>query len=204
MVDQWRVFIYGPSGTPYENKWWYLFVTFPDAFPTSPPIFRFITIPYHINISNEGRICMNTIGNDYLSTSTVMELIGQVKCLLLVPNYEDPIDIEKLTLYNESKTKFNQKIIESTTKAKSSYTEYLDGISVNDNAPVGFEVQNEVYVPPHNRCPISGKVLDPKNTVLASSGIKYDRDALKNFLRSSTTVHCVIKGVVLTDDPNSL
>lgn len=45
VVDQWRVFILGPTGSPYAGKWWYIFVTFPDNYPSGPPVFRFITVP---------------------------------------------------------------------------------------------------------------------------------------------------------------
>ena len=30
-LDQWRVFIKGTEGTPYANKWWYIYVTFPET-----------------------------------------------------------------------------------------------------------------------------------------------------------------------------
>lgn len=73
LVDRWRIYIKGPESTLHQNKWWDLFATFPEKYPYSPPIFRFITVPYHINISDEGRICMNTLGSDYSSSTNVME-----------------------------------------------------------------------------------------------------------------------------------
>lgn len=204
LVDQWRVFLKGPIGTPYENKWWYLYITFPDTYPDSPPVFRFITVPFHINISNEGRICMNTINQDYIATTPVMELISHIKGLLLLPNYDHPIDVAKLTLYNSNKTEFNNKVIESASKAKMNYNEYLEGMPINDDTPNDFNVPEEVYVPPQNRSPITGNPIDPENAVIASSGIMYDRDELKALLRSCAQPRCVITGKILTDNPDQL
>ena len=203
-VDQWRVFLKGPIGTPYEGKWWYIFVTFPDTYPDAPPVFRFISVPYHINISNEGRICMNTINQDYLSTTNVMELISNIKALLMLPNFDHPIDIAKLTLYNENKAGFELKVAQSVLAAKDDYNDYLDGVPINDDAPDGFVVPEEVYVPPQNRSPITGNPIDPANAIMASSGILYDRDELKTLLRSSPQPRCVVTGKILTEDPNLL
>lgn len=204
LYDRWRIYIKGPESTLYENKWWDLFATFPDNYPYSPPVFRFITVPYHINISDEGRICMNRLGSDYSSSTNVMELVANIKALLILPNYDDPIDIAKLTLYNKSADhhEFIQKIRESTQKAQADVNSYLSNTIISDDND--YVVPQERYVPAENRCPITGKPLDPANTVVASSKIKYDRDALKRLLRSSSSPRCVITHKILTDNPDTL
>lgn len=204
LADVWRIYIKGPEGTLYENKWWDLFATFPENYPFSPPVFRFITVPFHINISDEGRICMNTLGSDYSSSTNVMELIANIKALLILPNYDDPIDIAKLTLYNKSSdhSEFIQKVRDSTQKAQSNVDDYLAGTPISDDQT--YEVPRENYIPGHHRCPITGVPLNPANLVIASSGIRYDRDALKRLLRSSSTPRCVVTDELLTDDPNTL
>ncbi|KAK8841827.1 hypothetical protein M9Y10_026777 [Tritrichomonas musculus] len=204
LADRWRIYIKGPEGTPYSNKWWDLFAEFPENYPLSPPTFRFITVPFHINISNEGRICMNTLGSDYSSTTHVMELIANIKALLILPNYQDPIDIAKLTLYNQSNDhhEFNQRIRDSVRNAKDDYNDYLSSTPISDDQ--NYHVLRENYVAIHQRCPISGIPLDPANTVVASSGIRYDRDALKRLLRSMANPRCVVTHRILTDNPDSL
>jgi hypothetical protein len=52
-LDQWRVYFKGPAQTPYAGRWWYIFVTFPDEYPVRPPLFQFISVPYHMNVSAE-------------------------------------------------------------------------------------------------------------------------------------------------------
>lgn len=60
-LDRLKVFIKGPDQTPYADKWWYLWVEIPEAYPIQPPSFRFISVPYHINITSDGLICHNIL-----------------------------------------------------------------------------------------------------------------------------------------------
>ena len=56
-IKTWKVFFEGPKESKYKNAWWYIAITFTDDYPLHPPLFRFITIPYHINVSEDGRVC---------------------------------------------------------------------------------------------------------------------------------------------------
>jgi ubiquitin-protein ligase len=97
-IDEWRVFMRGPDKTPYANKWWYLIVSFPQAYPKKPPEFRFISVPFHVNISREGRICLNVLEKEYTQASVVFEMLVHIRLLLECPNYDDPIDADKRRL----------------------------------------------------------------------------------------------------------
>jgi ubiquitin-protein ligase len=83
-LDEWRVYVKGPDGTPYGNKWWYIYVTFPDESPVRPPVFRFVSLPYHMNVSSEGRVCLSVIENSYAPTTPAVELIQALDHLNLV------------------------------------------------------------------------------------------------------------------------
>lgn len=78
-LDLWKVFIKGPEGTPYENKWWYLLVYFPITYPYEPPTLRFISIPYHLNVSADGMICLNILDKGYMKSKHVIEIIQELK-----------------------------------------------------------------------------------------------------------------------------
>lgn len=78
-LDRWKVFIKGPEGTPYNGKWWYLFITFPDLYPVQPPNFKFISVPYHINVSSDGTLCLNFSDKDYNSSKHVVDVIQEIK-----------------------------------------------------------------------------------------------------------------------------
>ena len=48
--------VIGPKGTPYEDGVFELSITLPKDFPYRPPIFKFVTKIYHINVGEDGEI----------------------------------------------------------------------------------------------------------------------------------------------------
>jgi ubiquitin-protein ligase len=129
-IDEWRVFLRGDDGTPYEKKWWYLNVTFPDGYPHYPPKFRFISVPYHVNISKEGRICLNVLELDY-DQGSVLQMICDIRELLRAPNYESPIDTDVKALYLEGPDRFQRHArIESRKNGKDSLDEWLQELNI--------------------------------------------------------------------------
>ena len=193
--DKWKVLMKGPEGTPYENKWWYLYVTFTDQYPEVPPIFRFISIPFHINISEEGRVCLNVLDKDYMLSSHVMDLIALVKGLLLEPNFDQPISIEKMQLYKENKAEFLRKAKASTLQnAKNNYTDWTTGVSIQDQCPSDWSVPVENLDSLHSS--ISGR--RSKRTVVSNTGVLYDEQDIKQLLSSSKHPVCVVTNQPLT------
>jgi ubiquitin-protein ligase len=199
--DEWRCFIQGPEGTPYANRWWYLFVTFPETYPDTPPVFRFVTVPFHINISDEGRPCIDTLGKHYVSASAVIDLIGNIRGLLLLPNPENPIDAAKMKLYNDDRAEFNRRVLASTSAAKATVEEFTAGVQVSDATPAGFAMPADEATPLHFCSPITGEPIPERERVVASSGVIYRRSELIHLLRASSTPRCVSTGKPLTDDP---
>ncbi|OHT11426.1 hypothetical protein TRFO_19161 [Tritrichomonas foetus] len=202
-LDRWRVFIKGSVCTPYENKWWYLMVTFPDLYPVMPPVIRFITIPYHLNVSSEGRICLNSVEKAYISSKHVVDILQEIKELFLMPDETTPIRNELFDIFHNNREEYNRLATESSERiAKDDYQEYIKSYKIHD-APDDFKVQLGNYIPPYMLSQISGKVLDPNspNTVKASSGIYYDRNELKQLVSSSKTPICVVTGKPLTERP---
>ncbi|CAF4374166.1 unnamed protein product, partial [Rotaria sordida] len=53
----WKVILKGPEETPYQEKFWMLYVEFDSHYPNYPPNVRFVTPIYHVNISGDGKIC---------------------------------------------------------------------------------------------------------------------------------------------------
>ena len=52
------------------------------------------------------------------------------------------------------------------------------------------------------RSQISGKSMDPKNKVISSTGVPYDKHELLQLITTSKNPICVITGRPLTDNPN--
>lgn len=132
-IKSWKVYLKGPEGTRYAKKWWYLSITFTEAYPLQPPLFRFISIPYHINISEDGRVCASFLYKMYKSSFSVLELINKVKNLLKNPEEKSPIQIFKMMMYKYDKVEFNERIDESCEDAHDSVKGYIGKIVVNDD-----------------------------------------------------------------------
>lgn len=109
--DKWKVFIKGPEGTPYADKWWHLLVTFPETYPVDPPVIRFVSIPYNFNVSKEGRICLNSLEKGYMSTKHVVDILQEIKEIFLLPNPESAIQLEKLELFTSEPDKYTSQRI---------------------------------------------------------------------------------------------
>ena len=97
--DNWRVFIKGPAGTPYEKKWWSLYVMFPPGYPVSPPGFRFLSVPLHPNVSQEGRLLFSNIDEQYTSSMRVYDIILQIRELFSKPELESPLNYRVAAKY---------------------------------------------------------------------------------------------------------
>lgn len=83
-LDIWRVFLLGPEGTLYANKWWCMHITFHNMYPIQAPNIKFITVPYHINISSNGKICMDSLNRSYEPSKHVVDIIQEMKELFLM------------------------------------------------------------------------------------------------------------------------
>ncbi|KAK8884978.1 hypothetical protein M9Y10_044105 [Tritrichomonas musculus] len=198
-LDRWKVFIKGPEGTPYENKWWYILVTFPELYPIQPPIFRFITIPYHLNVSSEGRICLNIIEKGYISSKHVIDILQEIKELFLLPNADTPIKLETLDTFKNNYAEYERLARKSSQdNAKDNYEDYITA-HVDDTVPDDFSATFEKHVPPYMISQISGKQI--KNPILASSGVYYDKDELKQLVTSNRNPRCIITGKLLDEKP---
>ena len=93
-VDVWRVLIKG-FGKYYDKKWFYLIIEFTPDYPHNYPFFRFIKPPFHPNITDHGRICLDTLDQNYRSDMSIIDLIADIKLLLLQPNFDDCIDLKR-------------------------------------------------------------------------------------------------------------
>jgi hypothetical protein len=175
------------------------------AYPDEPPVFRFVTVPFHINVSDEGRPCMNTLSTHYQSTASVFDLLGHVRGLLLMPNYEDPIDAAKQRLrHHENPAEFSRRVTASVANGKATWEEFTTGVPVSDEAPADFVMPEVAVVPEQFNSPVTGQLIPPEERVVASSGIIYGRAELLAILRSSPTPRCIVTGRLLTDDPSLL
>jgi ubiquitin-protein ligase len=206
-LDLWRVFIKGCDGTPYANRWWYMFVRFPETYPVMPPVFRFISVPFHMNVSEDGRVCLNMLERGYMSVTPVVELLQNIKQLFLIPDETTPLQPAKLALYKADRAEYQRKALASAQAvAKATLEDWTRDLYISDDVPADWSlaINPDAGVPPYLRSGVTGKFIPVEKRVVASTGVVYDRDDLRQLLTSSPNPICVITGRPLTENLSDL
>lgn len=118
-----RVFLKGPVGSPYADRWWGIYVNIPKDYPYMAPIFRFTSVPYHPNITREGRVLFKGGDFSYHPSNHLWELVMKIDDLLLNPDFEDSIlsELSKLSLDDPM---FQDRAQASCMEAKDRFEEY--------------------------------------------------------------------------------
>lgn len=125
-VDKWKVFLKSPTGAPYENQWFYLYVSFPDLYPYHPPVIRFVHPFFHINVGSDGKICIPIIDNDYQISMHVVDILQEIKELLLLPYPEVCMKLDLYNLYINDNLKYIETAKKNSLKfGKKDYRDYL-------------------------------------------------------------------------------
>jgi ubiquitin-protein ligase len=102
-----RAFIKAPPESPYGAVFFSVYITFPARYPTRPPIVRFTGIPYHPNISAEGKVLFSLVDANYRNTLTVCEILEGLRNLLSVPEYAGALNSTIGTEYETNKASCN-------------------------------------------------------------------------------------------------
>ncbi len=96
---EWNCELIGPDHTPYEGHRFDAKIKFPSDYPFSPPLFKFTTKIYHLNISETGEPCLKSFKETWKMSSTCKTLIEHILSLLSSPNSDDPLIPELASLY---------------------------------------------------------------------------------------------------------
>ena len=142
---RWRVFIKGPEGTPYSGKWWSLYVTFPSQYPTCPPNIRFLSVPYHPNVSHEGRVIFSRIDDGYNSSLRVLDILTAVIDLLRNPELGDPIQARIAEAYR-NRGEFDRTASRVTSEqAKTNIDDYpyMQGVTRQKDPPGSVDYDDD-------------------------------------------------------------
>lgn len=106
---RWVATILGPDATPYSGGIFNLEILFPDRYPFSPPIVRFITRIFHPNIEGtNGMICLDILKDKWSPALNVKKILLSISSLMAEPNGDDPLNREAGRLYRDNLLKFEQ------------------------------------------------------------------------------------------------
>lgn len=189
-VNVWRVTLLGPDQSVYEKRWWYLSVEFPNRYPYQSPLIYFVSPPFHLNISEEGTICMDELGERYSHTFHVIDLFDMIRDLMANPRTNTPIDLERWSL---PKNQFTANVqAYNSRNSKASFNEWIQIWSALDDPAGQIVLAPPNYVPVNLRCPISQTLIHLP--VKAKNGVIYDRTALEQHLNMNPNAVCPSTG----------
>lgn len=193
-VDQWRVFIKSDEDSFYGEKWWCLHVSFPELYPEQPPTFRFVSVPHHINVSKDGRICNGIIEDRYVTSKNVFEILQELKETFLLADSDFIFSLDLYFIYKNDPKEYERLAKESAEKnAKDDYNEYFT-IEPENDIPDDFHFDRDRIHPAYMKSQITGKVLDREQMVVSSSGVLYDKNELSRYISSRKSPCCIVTG----------
>ena len=87
----WQATIMGPEDSPYHQGVFFLDIQFPADYPFKPPKVSFTTKVYHMNVNNNGTICLDILKDQWSPALTIPKILLSISSLLTDPNPADPL-----------------------------------------------------------------------------------------------------------------
>lgn len=100
---EWYAQIDGPADSIYDGGVFDIDIVIPSDYPFRPPRAQFRTKVYHMNINNQGGICLDILKNQWSPALSVTKVILCILSLLTDPNPNDPLVGEIASLYRRDK-----------------------------------------------------------------------------------------------------
>lgn len=111
---EWKIILFGPQDTVYENGKFHITINFPNDYPYNPPLVLFKTKIYHPNINENGNICIDILKEEWSPILTINKILYSLSSLLSEPNPNDPLVEEIATEMLQNKKEFEIKAKEYT------------------------------------------------------------------------------------------
>ena len=115
-MSEWVATLQGIAGTPYEGGVFRLKMTLPRCYPMAPPIITFITKVYHPNVSRDGVICHDVLGDRWSPALSLSSVLLSIHALLGNPNSRETLEWDIAEQYRLDKATFEKTAREWTAK----------------------------------------------------------------------------------------
>ena len=126
-IFNWRVTLLGPQDTPYRRGLFFLSLSFPQNYPSSPPEVIFNTPIYHLNVKrfrdNSGPIGQVDLAilNFWKPEYTARDIIISVFSLFYMNKDNSPFSLEMSEEYRNNKNLYIEKCKYFTSKYASPF-----------------------------------------------------------------------------------
>jgi len=88
----WIGTITGPKDSVYESLKFKLSFQFPNSYPYTAPVVKFITPCFHPNVDTNGNICLDVLKDKWSALYDVRTILLSIQALLGEPNVDSPLN----------------------------------------------------------------------------------------------------------------
>ena len=109
-ILHWDIYLKGPPASPFKGGVWKISLKFPETYPFKPPQITFETPIYHMNVSEDGKICDQMISEGWSPTLDAAHCARTLYTMLAAPQTSTPLRSDIANLYKENKPKYNAQV----------------------------------------------------------------------------------------------
>ena len=109
-IYNWDVVLFGPDQTDWEGGNFRMKFTFPKDYPHQCPDVKFLDIPFHPNIYQNGKICIDILQANWSSAYDAAAILTSILSLLVDPNPQSPANNEAAELYVNNKNEYKRRV----------------------------------------------------------------------------------------------
>eukprot|EP00834_Sanchytrium_tribonematis_P004327 NODE_206_length_12919_cov_0.381357.p10 type:complete len:156 gc:universal NODE_206_length_12919_cov_0.381357:1497-1964(+) len=108
----WNCKFPGVANTIWADGTYNVILEFPPDYPKNPPTAKFSPPIYHVNVYDDGLVCLSLLdaNQDWKSTVDVKTILISLQMLLNSPNIESPANPTAGMWYGENKAKYNENV----------------------------------------------------------------------------------------------
>ncbi|QRW13345.1 ubiquitin-conjugating enzyme [Ceratobasidium sp. AG-Ba] len=127
---EWTGSLPGPEGSVYEGGEFHVDITLPSDYPFHSPRMRFKTKIYHMNINDQGGICLDILKNAWSPALSLYKVMLSLSSLLTDPNPNDP-----LVVPTPQPTPAPAAPVAAPARGRGRRTQRRDAVMVPDDSP---------------------------------------------------------------------
>ena len=109
-IDHWEITLFGPQETCWEGGIFRMTIDFPNDYPHTQPSVKFVDIPFHPNVYQNGKICIDILQANWSSSYDVSSIMTAIETLLVAPNPNSPANNEAATLYTSNIQEYKRRV----------------------------------------------------------------------------------------------
>lgn len=113
---KWKALMKAPNNSPYSGYAFEFEIDFPENYPSSAPKVFCKTNVYHMNISTNGRVCVDSVNSQWNTAKNINTVLKSIFVIFKKPNPGSPYRSEIATLFNTNKSEYEKNVKENCEK----------------------------------------------------------------------------------------